>query len=588
MTPSESSDREEALLKDIKVVFRRLVLPYWRDYIPYFALAILGTILSAAGASASAYLVKPVLDKIFIAKDVHALHLLPYAIILVYAMKGVGKYIQVYYSAYIGQDIIRRVRNQMLERILAMDLSFFHRFRSGELISRNINDVDQIRSIVSTMLPELARQSLISLGLLGVVIYQSPKLAFFALVGMPLVVLPLGIIARKLKKLSHRSQEKTSDITARLTEIFNNIEIIKARSAEPFEHNKFAKENDEYFKLNMKTVKTSQLSDPLMETMGAAGAALVIVIGGHLVIDDQMTVGSFFSFLTALFMLYTPIKRITNIYNQLQNAVAASERILFLLDQRPAIVSQGNETVGEARELRFEKVGLRYGEKQALADIDLSVRKGEKIALVGDSGGGKSSLVNLVVRFFDPSEGRILLDGTPLQNYRLKSLRDAVSLVTQRVYIFNDTVAANVAYGRKIDEEKVIQALKEANAWDFVREMGGIHTKLHEHGANLSGGQRQRIAIARALYIDPKIVIFDEATSALDTQSERRIVEAIERISRNRITILIAHRLSTVEHADRIAVLKGGRIVCIGRAEELLENCDEYRRLVGELERAGE
>ena len=301
-----------------------------------------------------------------------------------------------------------------------------------------------------------------------------------------------------------------------------------------------------------------------------------------------MTVGSFFSFLTALFMLYTPIKRITNIYNQLQNAVAASERILFLLDQRPNIVAQGDETVGEAQELRFDKVGLRYGDKQALADIDLAVRKGEKLALVGDSGGGKSSLVNLVVRFFDPSEGRILLDGTPLQNYRLKSLRDAVSLVTQRVYIFNDTVAANVAYGRTVDEAKVIQALKEANAWDFVQEMGGIHTTLHEHGANLSGGQRQRIAIARALYIDPKIVIFDEATSALDTQSERRIVEAIERISRNRITIVIAHRLSTVEHADRIAVLKGGRIVCIGRAEELLENCEEYRRLVGELERAGE
>ena len=575
-------------MKDLKVVFHRLILPYWKDYIPYFALAIFGTVLSAIGASTSAYLVKPVLDKIFIAKDVHALHLLPYAIILVYAMKGVGKYIQVYYSAYIGQDIIRRIRNRMLDRVLAMDLNFFHRFRSGELISRNINDIEQIQNIVSTMLPELARQIMISLGLLGIVIYQSPKLAFFALVGLPLVVLPLGIIAKRLKKLSHRSQEKTSDITARLNEIFNNIEIIKARSAEPFEHKKFSRENQEFFNLSMKTVKTSQLSDPLMETIGAAGVALVIVIGGHQVINDQMTVGSFFSFLTALFMLYTPIKRITNIYNQLQNAVAASERILFLLDQRPNIVAQGDETVGEAQELRFDKVGLRYGDKQALADIDLAVRKGEKLALVGDSGGGKSSLVNLVVRFFDPSEGRILLDGTPLQNYRLKSLRDAVSLVTQRVYIFNDTVAANVAYGRTVDEAKVIQALKEANAWDFVQEMGGIHTTLHEHGANLSGGQRQRIAIARALYIDPKIVIFDEATSALDTQSERRIVEAIERISRNRITIVIAHRLSTVEHADRIAVLKGGRIVCIGRAEELLENCEEYRRLVGELERAGE
>jgi subfamily B ATP-binding cassette protein MsbA len=309
-------------MKDMKIVFRRLVLPYWKDYIPYFLLAILGTILSAAGASSSAYLVKPVLDEIFIKKDVDALNLLPYAIILVYAMKGVGKYIQVYYSALIGEDIIRRVRNSMLERILSLDLAFFHRFRSGELISRNINDVAQIRNIVSTMLPELGRQSLITLGLLGVVIYQSPRLAFFALVGLPLVVLPLRLIAKRLKKLSHRSQEKTSDITSRLTEIFNNIEIIKARSAEKFEYGKFAAENSEFFRLNMKTVKTSQLSDPLMETIGAAGAAIVIIVGGHEVINGAMTVGSFFSFLTALFMLYTPIKRITGIYNQLQNALA--------------------------------------------------------------------------------------------------------------------------------------------------------------------------------------------------------------------------------------------------------------------------
>jgi subfamily B ATP-binding cassette protein MsbA len=320
-----------------------------------------------------------------------------------------------------------------------------------------------------------------------------------------------------------------------------------------------------------------------METVGAAGAALVIVIGGHQVIHGGMTVGSFFSFLTALFMLYTPIKRITSIYNGLQNALAASERILFLLDQRPRIVAQGSEKVGPARELCFKDVRLKYGEKEALKGVSFCVRKGEKLALVGDSGGGKSSIVNLVVRFFDPSSGEILLDGIPLQRYDLGALREAVSLVTQRVYIFNDSVAANVAYGREIDEERVIQALKEANAWDFVEQMGGIHTRLDEQGTNLSGGQRQRIAIARALYTDPKIVIFDEATSALDTQSERKIVEAIERISQDRITIIIAHRLSTVEHAHKIAVLKEGRILCMDRAEALKEHCPEYRRLTGEL-----
>ena len=570
-------------MRDIKVVFKRLVLPYWGDYIPYFALAIFGTVLSAIGASSSAYLVKPVLDKIFIAKNREALELLPYAIILVYAMKGVGKYIQVYYSAFIGQDIIRRIRNRMLKGILSMDLSFFHNFRSGELISRNINDVAQIRSIVSNLLPELARQSLISIGLLGIVIYQSPKLAFFALIGLPLIVLPLRLIAKRLKKISHKSQEKTSDITSRLSEIFNNIEMIKARSAEEFELNKFKKENQEFFNLSMKSVKTSQLSGPIMETMGAIGVVVVIIIGGHQVIDGEMTVGSFFSFLTALFMLYTPIKRIVTIYNNLQNAIAASERILYLLDQKPTIIEEGNQEVSLANSLEFRDVYLNYGDKEALKGVSFEVKKGEKLALIGDSGGGKSSIVNLIVRFFDTTKGEILLDGVSLREFKLKSLRDAISIVTQKVYIFNDTIASNVAYGKEIDKSRVIKALKEANAWEFVKEMGGIYTKLKEHGSNLSGGQRQRIAIARALYSNPKIVIFDEATSALDTNSERKIVEAIDKISKDRITIIIAHRLSTIEHAKKIAVVKGGKIICIGEFSKLQRECKEYKRLLGEL-----
>ncbi len=571
-------------MKDLKTVFRRLILPYWKDYIPYFALVIFGTILSATGESATAYLVKPVLDEIFIKKDVNALELLPYAIILVYAMKGVGKYIQVYYSAYIGEDIIRKIRNRMLQKILSLDMSFFYRYHSGELISRNINDINQIQSIVSSMLPDLFRQSLIALGLIGIVIYQNPRLAFYSLVIMPLILVPLGVIARRLKKLSHRSQEKTSDITSRLTEIFNNIEMIKARNTEAFELEKFARENLEFFRINMKTVKTSQLSGPLMELIGAVGAVAVIIVGGHQVINGQMTVGSFFSFMTALFMLYGPIKKIISIYNNLQNALAASERILFLLDQQPTIIAQGNEEISNADELQFKNVHLNYGGKRALHGIDLNVKKGEKLALIGDSGGGKSSIVNLITRFYDPESGTISLDGIPLQNYKIESLRNAISIVTQRVYIFNDTVAMNVAYGKKMDEARVIEALKEANAWEFVQEMGGIHTRLDQHGTNLSGGQRQRIAIARALYMDPKILIFDEATSALDTQSERHIIETIERVSKDRITIIVAHRLSTIEGVDKIAVLKSGRILCFGPPEILMKDCPAYRRLLGKNE----
>ena len=540
-------------------------------------------ILSAIGTSSSAYLVKPVLDEIFIKKDLELLYILPYAIILVYAMKGGGKYLQVYFSALIGHDIIRKIRDRLLENMLRLDISFFQQFRTGELISRNINDVDRIRNVVSTMIPEIIREALTSVGLLGIVIYQSPKLSFFALIFLPLVIYPLSIIAKKLKKLSHKSQEKTSDITSTLTETFNNIEIIKAHASEEFEYKKFSIQNLNFFKINIKSVKTSEIASPLMETIGAIGVASVIIIGGKEVIEDQMSVGSFFSFLTALFMLYTPIKRISSLYNKLQDAVAASERILYILDQKPTIVSTKNSLIKDINSIKFNNVTLKYGDLNALNGIDFEVKKGEKIALVGDSGGGKSSIVNLIIRFFDPTSGNILIDNENIENFELENLRNSISMVTQRVYIFNDTVAANVAYGKEINQERVIESLKQANALEFVEKLGGIDKVLDENGTNLSGGQRQRVAIARALYVNPKILIFDEATSALDSKSEKKISEAIENITKDRITIIIAHRLSTVKSANKIAVLKSGKITCLDTEEELLKNCDEYKKLAGKF-----
>ena len=568
-------------MKDIKVILRRLVIPYFKGYIPYFLLALFGMLISAAGASASAYLVKPVLDDIFIEKNLDALQMLPYAIILVYAMKGGGKYIQVYFSALIGLDIVRKVRNRLLNQMLKLDISFFHQFRSGELISRNVNDVARIKAVVSTMIPEMGRQGLTAIGLLGVVIYQSPKLSFFALIVVPLIIIPLSFIAKKLKKLSHRSQEKTSDITSRLTEIFSNVELIKAHAAEKFEHDKFAKENYDFYKISLKSVKTSELTGPLMEIMGAIGVVAVIIIGGKEVINDQMTVGSFFSFLTALFMLYTPIRRLSTLYNKLQDAVAAGERILYIFDQEPNIVSKENKSIEDIKSLTFKDVTLKYGDKSALNGINFNVSKGEKLALVGDSGGGKSSIVNLIMRFYDPNSGEIKIDDQFINSFSLEALRNSISIVTQRVYIFNDTIAANVAYGKEIDTEKVTECLKQANALEFVDELGGINEILNEYGANLSGGQRQRIAIARALYVDPKILIFDEATSALDSKSEAKITQALEGITKDRITIIIAHRLSTIQNADKIAVLKHGKVICIDDEKALLKTCDEYKRLSG-------
>ncbi|ADV45914.1 ABC transporter ATP-binding protein [Nitratifractor salsuginis] len=571
-------------MKEIKVVFRRLVFPYWKDYITYFILAVIGMILAAAGTSASAYLVKPVLDEIFLKKDEAALHTLPWLIILVYAMKAGGNFLQSYYTEHIGQDIIRRIRNRMMRVMLSLDLGFFQRFRSGELISRNINDVERLKNIVSTLLPVFARETLTAVGLLGVVIYQSPHLALYALVFLPAAILPIALIAKRLKRLSHKTQEKTSDLTSRLAEILNNIEIIKAHATEDFEHGRFAKENRDYYSLTMKSIRTSLMSSPVMELLGAIGIAFVIYIGGQEVIDGTMSTGAFFSFMTALFMLYSPIKRITNIINQLQNALAACERILFLLDQKPQVASEGTLELTEANQLRFENVYLSYGETEALRGVSLTVNRGEKLALIGPSGGGKSSLVNLVVRFFDPQKGEILIDGHSLKEYALPSLRKGISIVTQRVYIFHDSVAANVAYGNPIDPERVAQVLKMANAWEFVQVMGGIDTLLEEHGTNLSGGQRQRIAIARALYNDPKIIIFDEATSALDNESERLITQAIDKISQDRITLIIAHRLSTVKRADKIAVLEKGQVVCLDTIEALEETCPAYQRLAGAME----
>lgn len=565
----------------LKGVLIRFV-PFFKDYIPYFALAIFGMLLASGGTAVSAYLVKPLLDEIFIAKDANMLKLLPYAIIAVYAAKEAGRYMQAYFTAYIGQDIIRRFRDNILENMLKLDIAFFHEYRSGELISRNTNDVERVRSVVSNLIPEFLRESFTIIGLIVVVIYQNPSLAFYALVIMPLAVYPLSLLAKKMKKISRASQESISDITAKLSEIFNNIEIIQANNAQNYEHNLFQKENQKYFKLTMKSVKVSEMVSPIMETLGSIGVAVVIIVGGSEVIDGSMSVGSFFSFLTALFMLYTPIKKISGLYNRMQDAIVASERIFFLLDQIPLIQSGEKALPQTIENISFKDVSLFYGEKQALSDISLEVQQGEMIALIGDSGGGKSSLMNMLMRFYDPSSGSICINGINIKDFDLKSLRETVGMVTQRIYIFHDTIAANVAYGKEIDEGKVIEALQKANAYDFISELEkGIYTHLNEFGANLSGGQRQRIAIARAIYANPKILILDEATSALDSGSEQKITDAIENLIKDKITFVIAHRLSTVKKADKIAIIKHGKICAVGSDEALRESNEEYLTLKG-------
>ncbi|NLU34535.1 MAG: ABC transporter ATP-binding protein [Wolinella succinogenes] len=563
----------------MKQFFKRFA-PYMGGYKLYFFYAILGTAMVAGASGASAYLVKPVLDEIFINKDVAMLAILPWLVVLAYFCKGFGGYIQTYFMNYIGQDIVRRVRDELLGRMLSFEMTFFNRRRTGELISRVVNDINAIQSAVSTYFADYVKEGLTIVVLVGVVIYQSPELAFYGLVVMPLALYPLTLLAKKMKKVSKRTQEKNSDVTSRLAEIFNNVELIKSNSGERFEVTSFAKENRKLFELNMKSVRVSELTSPLMETLGAVAVAVVIVVGGHQVIDEKLTVGSFFSFMTALFMLYTPIKRLSGIYNKMQSAVAAGERIFEMMEREPLIKDGEKELEGKIESLEFKEVGLLYEEKRALEGISFTLKKGESLALVGDSGGGKSSLVSLILRLYEASEGEVLINQEKIRHLTQKSLRSRIAIVTQRIFIFNDTIAHNVAYGEAVDRERVKEALQKARAWDFVETLEeGIDTILDEFGANLSGGQRQRIAIARAIYKNPDILILDEATSALDNKTETEFKEALAEIMRDKITLIVAHRPSTVSLAQKIALLKEGKILAIGTQEELVQYSPEFTKI---------
>lgn len=554
-------------------------LPYIVNYKKEFAFAILGMIAVAVGTTGTAHLLKPVLDDIFINKDQETLALIPFAIIGIFALKSMGKFIQTYFTAYIGNDIVRILRNKLTFHLMHQDMAYLNGMRNGELLSRITNDLARIQNVVSSLIPAIMIKVMLIISLTSYVVYQSPKLAFYFLVIMPLALFPLRILAKKMKKYSKSSQESTSTLTSRLTEIFNNMEVIKSNSSQDFEQERFSKENYRYFCLSLKQIKISSLTSPTLEVFGSIAIAIAIYVGATEVINDEITVGTFFAFITALFMLYDPIKVLAYIHNKMQDAVAAMERLQELLDAKPQILS-GKNSVEKVENITFKNVSLMYDDEMALDNINLSATKGKVYALVGDSGAGKSSFINLLVRFYDPSSGTIEINNQTLDSYTLPSLHQKIAFVTQRVFIFQDTILANVAYGSKIDKVQAIEALKLAHAWEFVEKLEeGIETILDEFGTNLSGGQRQRIALARALYKKPEILILDEATSALDNKSERAIQEALEELKAQMITFVVAHRLSTIEDADTILLLKKGEIIARGNYADLLENSKDFRDL---------
>ena len=560
-------------------------MPYMIGYKKEFAFAIIGMLAVAIGTVGTAQLLKPILDDIFINKDTEMLALIPFAIVAIFALKSIGKFIQTYFTAYIGDDVVRKLRDKLALHLMNQDIEYLNKMRSGELLSRITNDLTRVQSVVSTLIPAIMIKVMLIIALTSYVIYQSPKLAFYFLVIMPLALFPLQILAKKMKRYSKRSQESTSNLTSRLTEIFNNIEVIKSNSSQEYEYQRFSKENYRFFILSLKQIKINALTGPTLEIFGSLAIAMVIYIGATEVIDEQITVGTFFAFITALFMLYDPIKVLANIHNKMQDAIAAMERLQELFDSKATIIS-GSQELQSVESINFKAVGLSYDDEIALQNIDLRATKGKVYALVGDSGAGKSSFINLLVRFYDTSKGEININGTDIKDYNLESLHHKIALVTQRIFIFQDSVLANVSYGLTPDRGRAIEALKQAYAWEFVEKLeNGIDTQLDEFGTNLSGGQRQRIALARALYKKPQILILDEATSALDNRSEKAIQLALESIKEQMITFVVAHRLTTIEQSDTILLMDRGEIIARGDYLSLMKDSKEFQDLANRTQK---
>lgn len=542
-------------------IFLKRFLPYFKQYKLFFFLAVFGTAMTGACTAWGAYLVRPALDGIFLNKNVQMLYFIPLLLVLSFLGKGIGTIIRTYFINYIGLDIVRHIRNRMFDKMLGLEIAFFNQMRKGELIARMTNDVNLIRHSVSTYLSQSVQEVFTILALVFVVIYQSPKLAVIGLVIIPLAIYPLTLLVRSIRRVVRRNQEKNSDITARLTQVLSNIEVIKTSNGEEIELNEFQEENYQFFKIGLKDAFLGQVSSPLMEFLGALAVGLIIFLGGKEVVEGNLSAGAFFSFMTALFMLYTPIKRLVGMISSFQEASVASDRIFEILDREPGIVDGGVDIKESIESIQIRDVSLCYGDSCIFRGVNVTLQKNDICAFIGKSGSGKSSLVNLILRLYDPSSGEVLFNGKNIKNFNQKSLRERIGVVNQRIFILHDSILANVAYGEERDENKVLEALRQADAMDFVNSLKeGVHTILDEFGANLSGGQRQRIAIARAIYKNPEVLILDEATSALDQESEESIRNTIDRIAKDKIVIVIAHRPSTLQLANKFYCFDGGSV----------------------------
>ncbi len=568
--------------KDI-LLYKRLFV-YIKPYLSLIFVALFLALLVSAADGTIAWMVKPIMDDIFVNKNQELLRLIPLGLLILYLIKGLARFGQSYLMRSVGQRVIMQLRNKLYEHIQLLSLSFFHQNPSAVLMSRITNDVTKLARISSQVIADFFRQIFTVIVLLGVVFYREWRLACIYFLVLPIVIWPIKKVGQRLRKISRRDQEKLAELNTILQESFTGTKIVKAFCMEDYENQRFNHENQKLYKIKMKGVVADEILSPLMEFLGAIGLAAVIWYGGMQVIQGNTTTGTFFSFVAAVAMLYSPIRKLSKMHNVFQDSMAATERVFEILDTPLEVADSESATELPPFEqhIEFKNVCFSYnGQDSVLNDINLKVNKGQLVALVGLSGAGKSTLADMIPRFYDVTAGKLCIDGYDVRDVTLKSLRSQIAMVTQETILFNDTVTGNIAYGRlNASSEDILQAAKLAYAHDFIMEMSqGYDTIIGERGVKISGGQRKRITIARAILKNPKILILDEATSELDSESEKLVQQALEKLMHGRTTLVIAHRLSTIMHADLIVAIDNGQIVQLGTHQELLAMGGVYKRL---------